>query len=566
MRDLLLLLSPRLLGVRNRFLRPADAKKKRVMTLAVLGLVFGGGMFLLSLRILRHFQSAEIIGEFLARQLFSMVILTFFTLLVFSHVISALSNLYLSRDLACCHATPVRLETLFTARCIFTFVDSSWMLALFGLPIYVAYGVVYGAGPDYYLALVHLNLAMVLIAGGIGILVTMILVDAFPARRARDLMMLLTVLLIGVLYLMFRLMRPERLVNPDAFFTVAQYLSALKAPQSPYLPTRWISDALWGQLHGAGLSEGLFSKALTWSTAGSITFVNIWVARAIYFRGFSKSQEAGGRRSAAARVLAKAGDLIGRWFPGAPGAVAGKDLRTFFRDNTQWSQLLLLAALVAVYLYNFSVLPLDKTPLRLDFLQNELGFINMGLAGFVIAAVAARFVFTAVSAEGGAYWIIRSAPIETGRYLWGKFVFFLCPLLLLAEILIVATNHLLDVSPFMMWLTSATMCLTVFGIVALGIGMGALYPDFRHQNIAQVSTGFGGVLFMIVSVLFIGTVIVLEAGPVYLLYLADWRGVPIRGWQWVFIVGSFFWVLVVQFLAIWLPMRLGVKALDHCEV
>jgi ABC-2 type transport system permease protein len=41
-------------------------------------------------------------------------------------------------------------------------------------------------------------------------------------------------------------------------------------------------------------------------------------------------------------------------------------MRTFFRDTTQWSQLILLAVLVAVYVYNVKVLPL--------FSGEEVGF------------------------------------------------------------------------------------------------------------------------------------------------------------------------------------------------
>ena len=37
-----------------------------------------------------------------------------------------------------------------------------------------------------------------------------------------------------------------------------------------------------------------------------------------------------------------------------------KDLRLFFRDNTQWSQLILLAVLLVVYLFNIKSLPLHS--------------------------------------------------------------------------------------------------------------------------------------------------------------------------------------------------------------
>jgi ABC-2 type transport system permease protein len=463
-------------------------------------------MFIFSCRVLIHFQSVEVIGDILARYLLSMILLTFFSLLIFSHIITALSNLYLSKDLELCHSTPVRLEELFVSRAAHTFLDSSWMLIVFGLPVFMAYAYVYRPGPGFYFTLLHMNLAMAVIASGIGILVTMALVYAFPAQRTRDLIMLLSVFMGVALYTLFRFLRPERLVNPDAFFTVVQYLGALKAPLSPYLPTQWIADTLWGGLTQSNRNSHLFEIMLTWFTAAAIIVVNIWVAQAVYFDGYSKSQEAKKRRKGGKKIL----DFFARWvtrpFGEDLGAVIAKDTRTFFRDNTQWSQLLLLVALVVVYVYNFSVLPLDKSPIRLDFLQNELAFLNMALAGFVLSAISARFVFTAVSGEGEAYWIIRSSPLTLKRYLWGKYVLFLFPMLILAEVLIICTNQLLEVTRFMMFLSSVTMFFMVLGIVALGMGFGALYPDFKCQNIAQVSTGFGGVLYMIVCSLFIGAI------------------------------------------------------------
>jgi ABC-2 type transport system permease protein len=241
-------------------------------------------------------------------------------------------------------------------------------------------------------------------------------------------------------------------------------------------------------------------------------------------------------------------------------------VRTFFRDNTQWSQLVLLTALVIVYVYNFSVLPLDKSPIRLSFLQNELAFLNMGLAGFVLSAVSARFVFTAVSAEGEAFWIIRSSPLKFRQYLWGKYLFFLFPMVLLAEVLIIVTNYLLEVSSFMMILSSITMFFMVLGIVALATGFGALYPNFKNQNIAQVSTGFGGVLYMIISSLFIATIIILEAGPVYIIFMSEVAGNTVSAFQWVLIIASFVAVVLINILAIFKPMNRGLKALREHEL
>ena len=565
MQDLYLLIKPRFLGFRNQMARSDRRTRKRAFVMGGLGLVFCLGLFIISCRVLIHFQSAEVIGDLLARHLLSMVFLTFFSLLIFSHIITALSNLYISKDLDLCHSTPVVLEEVFMSRAVYTFIDSSWMLIIFGLPIFMAYAYVYRAGPGFYFTLLHMSLSMAMIAAGIGILITMVLVYVFPAHRTRDIIMLLSVVMLVALYFLFRFLRPERLVDPDAYFTIMQYMSALKMPQSPYLPTQWIADTIWASLTGKGGGEYLFYVMLTWTTAGAIAVVNIWAARAIYFEGFSKSQEAKKRRAGGKRVLDLLVVLMKKPFGEDLGAVIAKDIRTFFRDNTQWSQLLLLGALVVVYVYNFSVLPLDKSPIRLDFLQNELAFLNMGLAGFVLAAVSARFIFSAVSAEGEAYWIVRSSPLSLKRYLWGKYLFFLTPMLILAEVLIIGTNYMLEVTSFMMFLSSITMFFMVFGIVALGIGFGALYPNFKYENIAQVATGFGGVLYMIISSVFIGLVIVLEAGPVYILFMANLRGNTISLFQWLFIIVSFSAVLVIIITAIFKPMKMGLKALREFE-
>jgi ABC-2 type transport system permease protein len=240
-------------------------------------------------------------------------------------------------------------------------------------------------------------------------------------------------------------------------------------------------------------------------------------------------------------------------------------LKTFLRDNTQWSQLLLIAALVVVYLYNYSVLPLDRARMPTFYLQNLISFLNMGLAGFVLAAIGARFVFPAVSAEGFSFWIMQTSPLSLERLLWSKFFFYVAPLLLLGLVLAIASNVLLQVSPFMRWLTPITVSSMVFGITALGIGMGAAFPNFKAENMAQVATGFGGLLYMILAMSFIAVVIVLEAGPVYTLFMAHVRRHPLGISQWFYIGGSLALVALLNIAGVWLPMRYGIRRLAQYE-
>ena len=150
----------------------------------------------------------------------------------------------------------------------------------------------------------------------------------------------------------------------------------------------------------------------------------------------------------------------------------------------------------------------------------------------MVSAVAVRFVFPAVSLEGESFWIIRSSPLPLKEFLWAKFWSSLLPLLVLAEVLTVLSNTLLKVTPFMMALGIVTVLLMTFGITALGVGLGAVFPRFKVENAAQIPTGFGGIVYMLLTMIFIGVVVTLEAWPVYRIFTAQTMGKHISpsGW------------------------------------
>jgi len=131
----------------------------------------------------------------------------------------------------------------------------------------------------------------------------------------------------------------------------------------------------------------------------------------------------------------------------------------------------------------------------------------------------------------------------------------------LTEVLIVATNLLLQVTPFMMALSTVTVFFIVPGIVAMGIGLGAAFPDFKAENPAQAVTSFGGLVFMIACALYIGVVVLLEAGPVYRIFMADLHGKTLSTAVWLWAAASFGTAFTLSLLAIVLPLRFGEKRL-----
>jgi ABC-2 type transport system permease protein len=558
MSDILTLLKPRIWPLTNRSVRKnSRGGLFRAFFFGIIGLLFWLGIFAIALRVLAYFKGIEEIGDILGYKLLSMMLIVSFALLVFSSILTSLSKLYLSRDLQLVHAMPVASYKIFIARWIDSTVESAWMVVIFTLPVFLAYGIVYGSGPFYYANAVAALSALTINASAISTIMVMVAVFVIPANRLKSIFIFLGILFFVVVYLVIRLSRPELLVDPEVFDTVMVYISSLETPQSPVLPSTWAYDSILAGLTGA-IPSGLFHTALAWSFAATIAFVLIMVADAMYFQGFSKTQ------TAAARLFKK-DSAAWRWFDFLPGPIKSftvKEIKTFLRDQTQWSQLFLIAALVVIYVYNFKVLPIDKSPIKTVYLQNLFSFLNMGLALFVLTAITARFAYPAVSMEREAFWLVKSSPLPLKAFLWIKFFIYYLPLLILTEALIVATNILLSVTPFMMTLSIITVFFLVPGIVATGIGLGAAFPDFKAENPTQTVTSFGGLVFMIVCAAYIGLVILLEAGPVYHLFMADIRGKTLSTAIWLWIIGSFTAAFALSLAAIALPMRFGENRLS----
>ncbi|MBT8356215.1 MAG: hypothetical protein HKO79_10575 [Desulfobacterales bacterium] len=558
MRDILILLRPRISSIRNSgFSKRSRGRAMKFLLIGTIGVAFWTGLFAISLRVLSYFKGIEDIGDILALKLLSMLLITSFVLLVFSSILTSLSKLYLSRDLLLVHAMPVSSHKIFTARWIDSTVDSSWMVIIYTLPVFISYGIVYRSGFFFYLDIFLILISLSIIASSLSSILVMFAVIIVPANRMRSIFIFISLFFFVVLYIAIRFLKPELLVDPEIFDSVLVYLTALKTPASPFLPTTWAFDSMKQALYGS-VGNGMFHVFISLSFAGMLVFVIIIVADLIYFKGFSKSQSAQVRLIKQSSIDIPLLNIL----PGRIRALAVKEIKTFFRDQTQWSQLFLIAALVIIYIYNFNVLPLEKSPIKTVYLQNLLSFLNMGLALFVLTAITGRFAYPAVSSEKNAFWIIKSAPSTIKRFLWVKFFIYYLPLLILAEILIIFTNILLNVTNFMMLLSMVTVFFLVPGIVAMGIGLGAAYPDFKAENPTQAVTSFGGLVFMILCAGYIGVVILIEAGPVYSIFMAKINSQALGILTWIWITVSFFIAFTLSVLAIWLPMRFGEKKLS----
>ncbi|HEV8716676.1 MAG TPA: hypothetical protein VGX03_28145 [Candidatus Binatia bacterium] len=560
----LLLLIPRFLAVRNRLRRLDRGGQARTLLLAALIVLFWGGIFWFFYRTLDYFRTIPDLGPVLSQKLLSMVFLTFFAILLFSNVITSLSTFFLSRDLLLLVPAPVLPSRLFAAKFIETLIDSSWMVLLFSGPAFLAYGIVHGGGPMYYVIVLLTFVPFLIIPAALGVSATLILAYALPAQRGKDMLLVFSTLFLSLLYLLFRLLQPEKLVNPEAFSDFLAFIAAMQTPTSPFLPSTWATEVI---LPFLGLKEGdaVFHYLLLLSTGLFLLVAGSFLATNLYPLGWSKAQE-GQRRRGLYRWWDIVVQAIARFFPSSLRVMIVKDLKVFFRDTGQWSQLFMLLALIVVYVYNFSVLPIGGSALRTFYLQNIVSFFNLALAGFVMAAIAVRFIFPAISLEGKTFWVLKSAPVPLRRLWWSKFWVGLLPLLFLGELLVGVTNYFLSVSPFMMVLSAVTLFFLTFGIVALGMAIGVAYPHFTAEHSAKIAASFGGVLYMVLCIGFIGLVTVLEAWPVYVIMLSKLQRLPLSAAQWSSIISSFGLAVALALGVFACSTRWGITRLEEMEV
>jgi ABC-2 type transport system permease protein len=554
------LLLPSIWASRNRAQRRERGDVFRALTFGAIGLAVGlaifGGSFWLT------WQLADFgeLGDYLLRAGLSWLFLTFLSFLAFSGLVTALSTFFLSADLRLLVAAPIASRRLFYARLIRTLGHASWMVVVFLTPVLLAIGIARCAPYSFYAVAMLTILPFTVIPVAVGTAVTFALVNIFPARRARDFLTVTGLLFAASVVILIRYIRPERLLRVESLPDVTAFFASLQSPITPLLPSFWAGETLFATLHGGRDLLHLFAL---WTTAASLTLLLAAVHERWHFSGFSNAQEARKARFTRLRPL----DRLAARLPisRVRRHLLLKDAKVFFRDVSQWSQLLLLVALMLLYLYNFRVLDLDRLPYMSAVIKNVYAFVNLGMTGLVMATVAVRFVFPSVSSEGAAFWIVRAAPIRLDDFLWSKFWIGVAPVLLLTEALTITGNYLLGVDPFLAAIAPVVILFMSFALVGLATGLGARYPRFAADNASQVAGSYGGIAFMVAAVLFVLVIVALVGWPSSVYLFNQTQRLAMAASQRFEMYACFLAAAAISLATWWMGMRTGIKGLERLE-
>src|SRR3954468_3886628 len=193
---------------RIRLQRGRASTGPKALLLAALGLGFWLAVFGITYRVLHYFRTVEDIGVILASKALGLALMAFASILLLSNLITALSSLFLAKDLDLLAASPVHSFRFYAAKLAETVVHSSWMVALLCVPVLAAYGLVYDGGPLYPVVVLGALLPFFLIPGIVGTAITLLLVNVVSAQRAKEVLSLVAIGAAGILVLLLRVAQP----------------------------------------------------------------------------------------------------------------------------------------------------------------------------------------------------------------------------------------------------------------------------------------------------------------------------------------------------------------------
>jgi len=147
--------------------------------------------------------------------------------------------------------------------------------------------------------------------------------------------------------------------------------------------------------------------------------------------------------------------------------------------------------------------------------------MNLGLVLFILSALCSRIIYNAIISEASYIWIYKTSPSTPKRFILTKFLFFCIPLSIITAVLILFSFHFINVERALITLIFLTAILSGFSLSSMAIAFGVADIRQKLKDPGKEQTGAESALYLIVSLLFIGLTLLLEAVPVYFYFMKE---------------------------------------------
>ncbi len=558
--DLAILGSRRRLEIGNRVRDMLDRSRFKILVIGTFSILFWCSLYGLSLKGMHEIRrmapqhAAELIGS-----MFHVFFLALGVMLLFSNAIITYTSLFKSRETSFLNALPVRAESIFLYRLGESVAFSSWAFVFLATPLTAAYGSWLGLSWTFNLGVLGFYLAFLFVPAAVGALVTMIVTVTIPRSRKGLVLAGAAIIVVGVVYLGFRVVKIPGGFNQDLKIA-SEVFESIRFSENPLLPSAWLAKGIL-HLRDGRADRALFFLGVIAANALFVTALAHAVAGRLVRRGWFVSQDLPSRKRRGARAGLDAlfGALL--FFMGRRvRQIVLKDAKTFVRDPVQWTQFLIFFGLLGIY---FSSLRSFAYEERDVLFRTLIGQMNMLATSLTLATFSSRFIFPQLSLEGRRFWVVGMMPMPREEILYGKLAFSFVASLLISEVLIGISSFMLKTPLSMAALHAVALFGICLGLSGLSVGLGTLYPNFAEDNPSKIVAGFGGTLNLVMSLAFVIAVIAIQAVPGFVLFR---EGGPASPDASAWVVGTMAAILAVSLIGCLVPMAMALRAIRKLEI
>lgn len=456
--------------------------------------------YLISYHVVIYISTLPVIGTVFTIRILAIAFLTSFIMLIFSSLIISFSTLYDTESLQFLFSLPIDKKSIFLFKTTLTSVRSCWMVIILIIPFVLSFAVVKGFSFFGYVVLMCSVLLNVASATIIGVLISTILSYFFPSKKVKNVVVCITVILAALFYSGLRISQPEKLLSPDSFPEVIHYLDFVSKPVGQWLPSWWTTEVFRG-LMLREVKVVIINVIKLCMFFGLVCLLVCTLGEKLFYFSWCKT------KTKKQKLYTKKVENLHMFT--FYKAVLNKELKLLFREPIQLVQLVIVVALVIIYVFNTS-----KLPLEFKYLRITVSFFNLGGIMFIITALVLRFVFVQPSIELKNFWLIKSAPVSITKYFIIKIFVYLFMVMLPGVVTSILSNLILKNEPEIFVISSAIVVISSIVLTVAGYSFGILFPKKEYQDIAQIETSFGGLVFILTSVCYILLLLSSIAEPV----------------------------------------------------
>ncbi len=532
---LLLWVQWRSLLARVRGLRRRSPLLPFLLVMFVAGyLLLGYFLFYRGLKFVTAFPA---VGALLSQRILFLIFGFFFVMLVFSNLIIGYSTLFKNRETNWFLTLPVRHADIYRWKFLECVAVSSWALMFLSAPMMAAVGQVNAASPAFYFQVALTYLPFVAIPAVIGSALVLGLVALLSKTWAKKAILATAIFILAAVIAFVHPTEAQDLNSSSEIRIFNQLLGHTRFSLNPFLPSAWMAHAVFA-LSGGLEREGGFYFCLLLSNAmmgvllgfevASRFFYDSW-ARAFSHRSERSMLKADTRRQA--RLRRGWTETVLGWRPVAAlvsrpvGALVLKDLRVFWRDPAQWSQVMIFFGLLTIYVLNLRNVTYD---IQSKFWGTMISYLNLTACALTLSTLTTRFVFPQFSLEGRRLWILGLAPLGLPRVLMQKFWSACLAATGVTVALMITSGTILKLSWWYIGYFAVAIGLMSGALCGISVGLGAIFPNFKEDNPSKIVSGFGGTLCLVGSFIFIVLFIALLSLPASLPFTMPLLGVRQR--------------------------------------